>query len=202
MVENVTQRPREPWERIPGEPDRAYRAFEVYLGMPLGERSFEGAYRVHAANPLAAGPSDTFKGWTKRYRWRERAAAWDDAVRRARRDGVLAGTKDQWADMSAELEKMQADLMHLAERAYLKAVEIFEQRLTPENHTLAHAVQMSKVVLEIYKHSSELHKTHGPQDPWPEISDEELDQALESIEKEFGANPPGEGAERAKEGPA
>jgi hypothetical protein len=61
-----------------------------------------------------------------------------------------------------ELERMHADLMHLSERAYLKALEIIEQRLAPENHTLAHAVQMSKLVLEIYKHSSELHKVHGP----------------------------------------
>ena len=137
----------------------------------------------------------------RRYEWRERAAAWDDAVRRARRNGVLEGTKAQWADMSAELERMHADLMHLSERACLKALEIFERRLTPENHTMSHAVQVSKLVLETYKHSSELHKIHGPQDPWPEISDEELDRVLESMEAEFGADPPGEDAQGTKNGP-
>src|SRR3712207_3362211 len=119
MIESSADRPREPWERLPDEPGRAYNAFECYLSMPMAQRNFEEAYRVHAGNPQAAGPSDTFKKWTRRYRWRERAAAWDDAVRRARRDGILEGTKDQWAGMSAELERMHADLMHLSERAYL-----------------------------------------------------------------------------------
>jgi hypothetical protein len=56
---------------------------------------------------------------------------------------------------------------------------------------------MSKLVLEIYKHSSELHKVNGPQDPLPEISDEELDRIFEEMPEEFGANSPKEGAEGA-----
>ena len=50
------------WDRLENEPERAYRAFEVFLNLPGGERTLLGAYRRHVGNPDAAKPSDTWSG--------------------------------------------------------------------------------------------------------------------------------------------
>jgi hypothetical protein len=67
MTESTTYRSRKPWDPRPGESKRAYHAFECYLLMPPEERTIEGAYRLHTNNADAAGPSDTCKGWARRY---------------------------------------------------------------------------------------------------------------------------------------
>jgi hypothetical protein len=40
---------RELWDRLENEPERAYRAFECFLGLPSGERTLLEAYRRHEA---------------------------------------------------------------------------------------------------------------------------------------------------------
>ena len=76
---------RELWERLENEPERAYRAFECFLGLPGGERTLLGAYRRHVGNPDAAKPSDTWSGWSSTFAWRERVAAYDDHLASLRR---------------------------------------------------------------------------------------------------------------------
>jgi hypothetical protein len=60
---------RELWNRLENEPERAYRAFEVFLRLPSNERTLTAAYQRHVDNPDAR-PSDTWSGWSKDFAWR------------------------------------------------------------------------------------------------------------------------------------
>src|SRR5215210_1343815 len=62
-----------PWDRIPGEPDRAFRAFECYLDMPYWERKDLHAYRNYTGNPNAPHVSTTWSSWKEEFFWEERA---------------------------------------------------------------------------------------------------------------------------------
>lgn len=66
-MENEAPRP---WERLPGETNTAWEAFQTYLG--LGEqRTYE-----QAAKKLGKSVG-TLQHWTKRNRWKERACEFD-----------------------------------------------------------------------------------------------------------------------------
>lgn len=82
-----------PWERQPGESVRAYAAFCAYRDMPPGERSLRAlAARLGYEKAAKAGrvPSH-IQRWSTRWRWVERARAWDDEQdRRAREEQIRA----------------------------------------------------------------------------------------------------------------
>lgn len=63
-----------PWERLEGEGERAFTAFQAYLRQPIdGEgRSIR---RLHADG---FGAHKVIGTWSSKFRWRERARAWDD----------------------------------------------------------------------------------------------------------------------------
>src|SRR3712207_4938145 len=77
---------KELWDRLENEPEGAYRAFESFMTLPGGERTVLGAYRRYVGNPHAAKPSDTWSGWSSRFAWRERAAAYDGHLACIRRE--------------------------------------------------------------------------------------------------------------------
>ncbi len=189
MTENGTHRPKEPWDRRRDEPAKAYSAFEIYLDLPPGQRTLKAAYRLYTGNENAGGPSDHFKGWAKRHDWEERALAYDDAKAKARFEGELAGIEDQWKSLGAQKEKMHAQLMDLAEAAYEKALAIYEQELTRDNYSMAHAVQMSKFTLEVYKLLIELEKVHKEvaENTWTEEDEQAIADLVERLDAEQAA---------------
>src|SRR5215218_6445493 len=96
---------RELWDRLANEPERAYRAFEVFLTLPSGERTLLEAYRRHVGNPDAAKPSDTWSGWSSSFAWRERAAAYDDHLASLRREAHEQVIKEEAERQAREVEK-------------------------------------------------------------------------------------------------
>jgi hypothetical protein len=71
--------PDPPWVRHPQEPGDAYAGFEAYRDLGP-ERTLYEVFRREAGVPLAAKPSGKWFRWCKRYRWQERAKAWDEHV--------------------------------------------------------------------------------------------------------------------------
>ena len=67
----------EPWERIEGESNKAFRAFTAFRDLLPEERSIRKAL-VKLWGPKADGRQRTAEGWSSQWRWQERAAAWDD----------------------------------------------------------------------------------------------------------------------------
>ena len=71
--------PNQCWFRLPHEPTKAYTAFCVYRDLDVYTRSMAKAYRRYRNLPESnsSGPSGTWTEWSIRFRWRERAAAYD-----------------------------------------------------------------------------------------------------------------------------
>ncbi len=185
MAESTAHRPRVPWDPRPGESDRAYHAFECYLLMPPEERTLEEAYRLHTDNPNAAAPSDTCKGWARRHDWKGRASAYDDHVRRLRREAHEKGMVEEAEKQGQEMERLRSDMLELAWRTHEKAMEIFEQPLDSANFNMGHAVQMTKLVLEVYKlMRDEAEEAPPAEDEWGEIDDEFLKEFIDKMAQE------------------
>lgn len=63
---------RKPWQRLDGESTKAYKAFMLYLRMP--ERTM-----IATSNALGHSSPTTVEKWASRFRWRERAASYEEA---------------------------------------------------------------------------------------------------------------------------
>lgn len=92
------------WERQPGETAKAFVAFEAYRQLPRRERSIRAAYaelcRAEGKTPSANLPGQIGQ-WAQKYKWPDRAAAYDNYIRRAETDAA--------AETAAELEKRRKD---------------------------------------------------------------------------------------------
>src|SRR3954453_1818919 len=117
---------RELWDRLQNEPERAYRAFEVFLNLSGGERTLLEAYRRHVGNPDAAKPSDTWSGWSSSFAWRERAAAYDDHLASVRREAYERAVEEEAARRAREVEKVRGRANELLTLGYERALEWLE----------------------------------------------------------------------------
>src|SRR5918994_393283 len=117
---------RELWDRLENEPERAYRAFESFLSLPSGERTLLAAYRQHVGNPDAVKPSDTWSGWSSRFAWRERAAAYDDHLASLRREAHERVIEEEAERQAREVEKARGRMNELMTMAYVQAAEWLE----------------------------------------------------------------------------
>jgi hypothetical protein len=114
------------WDRLENEPERAYRAFECFLALPSSERTLLAAYRQHVGNPDAVKPSDTWSGWSSRFAWRERAAAYDDHLASLRREAHEQVIKEEAARQAREVERTRYRYNELMTVAYMQAMEALE----------------------------------------------------------------------------
>lgn len=76
------------WERLPGESAKAFEAFRLYRDLPPSERSVREVARRLNKNLT------TIAQWSSKYRWVERAQAWDDEVDRRAREAHLRAVKE------------------------------------------------------------------------------------------------------------
>ena len=70
-------RRRQPWERLPGEPDAAWRAFVLYRDMGPGSRSQRALGAALRLEPAGAPPNSRMRQWSVDWRWVERCRAYD-----------------------------------------------------------------------------------------------------------------------------
>lgn len=62
------------WDRIEGETERSFAAFNEYLRLPPGERSLARVTLLIGNSPKSQSQTEA---WSRRFRWVERAAAYD-----------------------------------------------------------------------------------------------------------------------------
>jgi hypothetical protein len=117
---------RELWDRLTTESERAYRAFESFLGRPSGERTLLGAYRLHVGNPDAVKPSDTWSRWSSEFAWRERAAAYDDHMANKRREAYERGVEEEAERQGALAERTRGRMFELLTLSYDAVMSWFE----------------------------------------------------------------------------
>jgi len=125
---------RELWDRLTTESERAYHAFESFLGLPSGERTLLGAYRLHVGNPDAVKPSDTWSRWSSEFAWRERAAAYDDHMANKRREAYERGVEEEAERQGALAERTRGRMFELLTLSYDAAISWLEDpEWTKEN---------------------------------------------------------------------
>jgi hypothetical protein len=79
---------KNPWDRQPRETSKAFAAFGDYLALDPSKRRLAEAARVHGKS------EGTLARWCRRWRWVERALAWDDHVAREAREAELQAVRD------------------------------------------------------------------------------------------------------------
>lgn len=65
------------WKRLKLERDNSWIAFFTYLGMPVGERSVLGAYRLFSGRSDVRTPPDKWYSWSKHFHWQDRVVEYE-----------------------------------------------------------------------------------------------------------------------------
>lgn len=129
-----------PWERQPGEPARAYAAFCIYRDLPPSERSLRAvADRLYGVKPDAKRrrvPGQIHQ-WSTRWRWVERAAAWDDEQDRRAREAQLRAVREM-------RERHIREAMALQQKALQRLQSMDLSELSPAD-TLRFIVEAAKL---------------------------------------------------------
>lgn len=145
----------EPWERQPGESRQAFEAFTRYRDMP-GRRS-------HAKVAEALGKSEQLMaGWSSRWRWVDRVAAWDAEEDRIFREEVarqrIAVARKQAAVAALMLQKATTRLQSIdadkltateLERWMRTATDIERQALVLDEQTADTIKQAAGAVTQL-----------------------------------------------------
>src|SRR5262249_9966141 len=130
------------WDRLPDEPANWYARFEAYrLAGP--QRTLEGVWTAEAKRSKAKRPGSDWYQAAKRWRWQERAEAWDAAQREEARSCYAAQVEAgrlRWAALTA--------------KALAKA-ERFIDRLDPE---ACDPGTMLKLLKQAWEISCKLHE--------------------------------------------
>jgi hypothetical protein len=118
VVDVDSGEPRQPWDRLPNETDRAYYAFLVYRNQPPAGRSLRDLTRQLQAEregvDAVRSPHTNrrLERWSVDNDWQARCAAWD------RYQADLAAT-----EVREQLVAMRTRHAHIAQAAIAKAVE-------------------------------------------------------------------------------
>lgn len=128
---NIDYESRFAWERLEHEGTKPYQAFCIYRDMGLGRTVLE-AYRIYIDRPDKPYVNIYFLAWARRFRWVERAQAYDDYLearqRRIREDEIEKTAERhvrQIRNFAALLNNFEHVLMRkLQENPDLKGVKL------------------------------------------------------------------------------
>ena len=174
---------QEVWDRLENEHERAYRAFECFLGLPSGERTLLGAYRRHVGNPDAAKPSDTWSGWSSSFAWRERAAAYDDHLASVRREAYERAVEDEAARQAREVEKTRGRMNELMTVACDRAMECLEDEdWVSRNLRASDVIQIMRLHMDAVK-AFDVDRESGAEDDWTEEDEAEIADIIKEVDE-------------------
>lgn len=135
------------WERLADESYPAFEAFKIYLAM--SERTYP---------KVAAETSKSLtliKRWAKRYRWRERADAWDSEVSRQ--------AMKKAADDFAKMIERQINIGRMFQSRGANAIQQMDLTTLPPKFLPA-LVEMTKVGVNMERSARELNRTEPQKD--------------------------------------
>lgn len=92
------------WARQDGETAKAFKAFGIYRSMAANKRS-----SARVAAQVGHRQPSTCKGWSARYQWVSRAAAWDEELDREARDAEtkeLLEMRERHIGISQDMQKL------------------------------------------------------------------------------------------------
>jgi hypothetical protein len=111
--------PRQPWEQLDGEGDKAYRAFILFRDSGIPRSLPEVARAVSKSLPL-------MKRWSAKYRWAERARAWDQHHDAARTRASVKVAESDSERLARERLKRDDECLVIASRLKLHGLKMLE----------------------------------------------------------------------------
>lgn len=127
-----------PWERQPGESARAYAAFCIYRDMPPRKRSLrEVAAKLKGKPGKYKSVPANISMWSAKWRWAERAAAWDEERDRQEREAQIRAVKEM-------RERHAREAMALQEKALKRLKAMNPEELSPAD-VLRYFVEAAKL---------------------------------------------------------
>jgi hypothetical protein len=120
----------QPWDRQPGESTLAYHYFQIFLNLGPS-RSIAEVCRIKRPpkpspdQPQADLRDGQVKQWAMKYRWTDRALAWEDAQHREAMDAARRY-------LAKQIERDFVKTYALADQAMDKAREVLEAALYPQ----------------------------------------------------------------------
>ena len=178
-----TEKPRELWDRLDNEPERAYRAFRTFLSLPGDHRMVVEAYRGHVGNPQAVKPSDTWVRWSRDFAWAERASAYDDHIEGVRRDAFERGIEEEAERRGALAERTRNRFNELMTVGYEAAMRSLEELAEGGGMRPAEAIQISRLHFEAVEAFGVTNEAKD-EDAWTEEDDAEFADLLKEIQAE------------------
>jgi hypothetical protein len=194
------EKKKELWDRLENEPERAYRAFEVYRNLPSAERTLIAAYRQHVGNPEAAKPSDTWSRWSSEFAWRERAAAYDAHIDRLRQKWMEKVIQQQAEEQARQVDRIRGRFNELMTVAYERAIEYLESEDFVRQMRPQDVINIMKLHLEVIQKLEDTHTQST--DSVVDLSEDEqreLDRIVGEIESEEAQEEPEEGSEESED---
>ena len=135
------------WDRLDGEPSRAYEAFQTFVSLPSGERTMVTAYRQFVGNAAASKVSDAWNAWARRYAWKERTRAYDAYIDQIRRNAMEKAIKEEAAEQARQAERARNNLNELMDVGYLRTVEFLEE-LDPSSMRFSDVAQVIRLHID------------------------------------------------------
>lgn len=117
---------RQAWDRLPGETDKAFEAFRIYLELGTRDRSY-----TNVAKALGRKSVRWLKTWGVKYKWGDRVAAWDDHCHAIRAEELEKAHR-------LDLEEVRGELLEL----HRKALKVSRQILDHCETVLASCVKL------------------------------------------------------------
>lgn len=89
----IADEDRQPWERMPGEGEKAFAAFNAYRNTPADARSIPKCVAVYYGKPATVSRVNVWRRWSGRWRWQYRVQAWQDYLERKANEARVAEVK-------------------------------------------------------------------------------------------------------------
>jgi len=135
------------WDRLDGEPSRAFKAFQTFVSLPSSERTMVTAYRQFVGNAHASKVSDAWNEWARCYTWKERAQAFDAHIDQIRRNAMEKAVEEVAAEQARQAERARNHVNKLMDVGYLRTVEFLEE-LDPSSMRFSDVAQVIRLHLD------------------------------------------------------
>src|SRR5215210_5303927 len=192
----------EVWHRLDNESERAHEAFKIFMYLPPAERSVAAAYREWSGNTDAVNPVPSFKKWSSRFAWSDRARAHDHRLEVIREEGMEEAVREEAARQARQVEQMRGRFYELVALTFERAITYLEDDSFVEQLRPADVVHILRVHLEtIQKLGDPASQAADSGVDWSEDEQRELDRIVGEIESEETQEEPEWGSDEGEEGP-
>jgi hypothetical protein len=187
-----------PWEALPGESSKAYRAFCLYRDMGPNRSLDQASRDYHRRSDQPTNGSErktrasgTIRGWAQRWNWPGRALAWDRELDRVQHE------KQKTAN--AEMGERHAREAMLLQQKGVERLRLLRAEDLSPREALSYLIEAAKLErLARGEPTERVAEEHHFPDV-KELSDEELSRII--VRGQELSSPGGRGAAAAKDGP-